>query len=196
MIYGSLPIGTKVYKEDRTLVNIESLKIGDKLLSLKLDDEDVNSPNTFYSKYVIGENKINKNKLSFAPAEVLSINILKNFQDAVFYSQYMYINNPIVVDFFKDDCFAYHINSIHGALNDVQVTNNLHINNFKEFNIRSYKKYFIDTILKNEEYSDDYESFIFGRSPYVSISLSKNYFYFTENLCLVGIVPEIVKDGL
>lgn len=57
--YSYLTAGTKIYLDDFSLVNVEDLKFGDKVLSLKIIDNKNNNPVDFYYNY------INNNDIKF-----------------------------------------------------------------------------------------------------------------------------------
>lgn len=195
MLFGSLPIGTKIYLENKKLINIEKLKVGDKLLSLKVDDVEINNANDFYLKYVAQNNNIEIDKMSFSAATVSNIYLIKDDQSNDLYNKTMYINNPVIARFFKNQCIVSHLSNIlkveNNIIFDEENKSYKNFDNFKTFKIKSYKEDFLDTLFTDNNVEiDDNRYTEFNISPYYSISLRDNYFYFTEGMCLVGIVPE------
>lgn len=198
MIFGSIPLGTKVYLEDKSLVKVESLSIGDKVLSLKINDEEIKKPIDFYLKYVKLDNSINKDDLSFSFATISSVNLVKNQSSASTYNNSMYINNPIIANFDNDECNIWDAQNKKSKLKDIDFIKYNNIENFITFKVLGYSEGYVENILsKNIKEIPEKNTLVdFKDTVYYSISLKDNYFYFTENLCLVGIVPEIIGDVL
>lgn len=194
MIFGSVPIGTKIYLEDKSLANIESLSIGDRVLSLELKDNEIKKPLDFYLKYVNSNVPIKKSDLSFSYAVISNINVLKNEKSSFSYDQYMYINNPIVANFENNEIYLWHAKSKNFERKEITIEKYNNIDNFVKFKIPSYPDGFIENILNENNTIEKTNMSEFNSSPYFSISLKNNYFYFTDQLCLLGIVPEIIGD--
>lgn len=197
MLFGAIPAGTKIYLEDRTLINIEDISIGDKLLSLKIEDDSINNSFDFYKKYVSDKSiKIPKNKLSFSSATVYQINLLKEIPSSQYYKT-MYYNNPIFVDFLDNDIA---ISEIKDSLyeedkpEDIKIKkeNFRNFENFITFSRNSFKEDYLDEIFNKDSFQMQSSNAVdFGISPYYSLSLLDNYFYFSENFCFVGLVKKI-----
>lgn len=187
MLFGALPLGTKIYLENKSLVNIENLRVGDKVLSLKIDDSDIKNSKDFYLKYVLSDNMIELNNLEVSSATVSKVNILKDRYDSFYYSKSMYVNNPIIARVIDNKISVSHVNDKKRELFNISNTEYKKIKDFKTYELPSYSEDIVNKILTGTETDI---SFKMTASPYISISLKDNYFYFSENLCLVGIVPE------
>lgn len=208
MLYGAIPMGTKIYLEDRTLVKVEDLTIGSKLLSLKVEDDTIKNSLDFYYKYVFGKDSfIPKSSLSFDSAIVSQINLIKGTPSSQYYKT-MYYNNPIIVDFVSDHyenkpCLImshisdnFYQQNIDDDRFNFKKVNYGNFKNFISFKRKKLKSNYLDEILYQNNPKlliDEYTEF--STTPYYSISLLNNYIYFTENLCLVGIVPKIKGES-
>jgi hypothetical protein len=61
LINASLPITEKIYLADKTLAYAKDLKIGDKILSLKITEDDVNDIADIYKNYINSGNRVFSN---------------------------------------------------------------------------------------------------------------------------------------
>ena len=82
------PSGTKVYLEDKTLKNIEDLKFGDKILSVKIKNLEALNHSKFYNKYLNLNNNqenvfIKTQDLVLCSATVYSILIYKSNEGSI-----------------------------------------------------------------------------------------------------------------
>lgn len=74
----SLPFGTRVYLEDKTLKKVEDLKFGDKVLSVKIKDDECTNHSELYSKYskkdeFFSTKSIDKTLISLSSTHVYSV---------------------------------------------------------------------------------------------------------------------------
>jgi len=203
----SLPFGTKVYLEDKTLKKIEDLKFGDKVLSIKIKDEELLNHSNFYYKYAKkdntgNQNNIKINKLDFCSATVHSIFLHKQKTDFISFNNILLSStNPILISKTAVDPNEFFLKDSRDIIAKLQ--NN--INNEKyfiqslaaqSFNIGSdvlNKNIFIDLdnpFLQNEIV--DFDLNIISQ-PAISVVLLDHHFLLTENLISFG---SIVGDDL
>ncbi len=71
---GALSINEKIYLSNKTLIDAKDLKIGDKILSLKILDDEINDIVDIYKKYII-ENKPIEN-FELVESEIYSVDII------------------------------------------------------------------------------------------------------------------------
>lgn len=173
---GSLSINEKIYLSNKTLVEVKNLKVGDKILSLKVKDDEIKDIVDIYKKYIV-ENEPIKN-FEISESEVYSVYI-NNEKTTPFIelnkfpiNHYKYIAVDYTSNFSKNFILreAYMLTLIDDEhkrkirkLNPLFSTENLE--NLEIFIDYDYSKN------KNKEYHDSS----------IKIDIVDGHFYFTEN---------------
>lgn len=203
MLISAIPEGTKIYLQDKTLVPVEDLKFGSELLSLKVDDFSIDSGNDFYNKYVKNSkitNKILSDKLSIDSATVCEIkkiskNLLINNSVSI---------NPILSIFYNNDIYCITKNEFlnmksesNEKIIELENPNDILFSSFKIFGMTID---YIDNMFIENSYISSFKKdniyIPFNKDcNYYSISLSKNYFYFSEHACFVGLSNSSIYGG-
>lgn len=194
MILGAIPYGTEIYLEDRTLKKVEQLSINDKILSLKIINEN-NSSFEFYSKYINQGSLIEKSNIEFSSGTIGSITVKKhsyfknNNGDYVFYNS-IFPYRTALINFSNTSC----------SIDWLDDSKNLVIDKDNRIlSIPSMPEDYIDNILgSNYVYDISKEmsknivtnNLRFGDGPFFSVSLIDNFFIFTKNFITLGLVPE------
>jgi hypothetical protein len=176
---GSLSINEKIYLSNKTLVEVKNLKVGDKILSLKVKDDEIKDIVDIYKKYIIQNKPIENFEVS--ESEVYSISI-NNEKITPFIelnkspiNHYKYIAVDYKTRFASDFMLqnAYTLNIIDEEykrkirkLNPSFSTENLE--NLEIFIDYDYSKN------KNKEYHDSS----------IKIDIADGHFYFTENFVI------------
>lgn len=176
-IDGFIPAGTKIYLKNKQLINIEHIKFGDEVLSIKVLDDDLKTPLDIYEKYINVKNKteLDLDKVKVSSSFVMDIRLLGHKQEEL-----IMINNSNVIDkdqpvLFKNNKNKFEINTCSNLLNN----NNL------------------DMLFTSIDNQENKENFIFNISvkdskptqnkfPCFSMILLNNDFYITESAILLG----------
>lgn len=174
---GSLSINEKIYLSNKTLIEVKNLKVGDKILSLKVKDDEIKDIVDIYKKYIIQNKPIENFEISESEVYSISINNEKTTpfielnKSPINHYKYIAIESyksSFTPDFILQD--AYTLNFIGDEykrkikkLNPLFSTENLE--NLKIFIDYDYNKN------KNKEYHDSS----------TKIDIIDGHFYFTEN---------------
>lgn len=175
-IDGFIPAGTKIYLKNKQLINIEHIKFGDEVLSIKILDGDLTNPLDIYEKYINVKDKkeIDLEKIKFSSSFVTDIRLLGHKQEEL-----IMINNSNVIDkdqpvIFKNDKNKFEINTCSNLLN-----NNLDMLFVSISNEENKEEFTFNDSVKNSKPTQN-------KFPCFSMILSNNNFYITESAILLG----------
>jgi len=184
MFLGAIPLSEKIYLSNKTLVNAEDLKVGDKVLSLKILDEDIKDSIDFYEKYIKEKKQVDNFQLSEATVYSVYLDkesrgkFVKMGNQFVHHGQYIATamsegkvfskENPPILDFYK----SWTVPHIKGLTNIkiVKLKKDFSTLDLEEFKIFDYQDF------------DSTEELLESNS--FSINIVGGHFYFTENFIL------------
>jgi hypothetical protein len=174
---GAISIDEKIYLSNKTLINAKDLKVGDKILSLKILDSEIYDFIDIYNKYIALPNLIKKFEL--CEAQVYSIfinesdstNFIELNKNPIKNSQYIGINNILhqenIINSFilMESYIATLVNTSDKIikLNPFFSTEQLNVLNI--FSDYDFNK------TKNKEY----------KKSSIALNIVGGHFYFTEN---------------
>lgn len=174
---GSLSINEKIYLSNKTLIEVKNLKVGDKILSLKIKDDEIKDIVDIYKKYIIQNKPIENFEVSESEVYSISINNKKTTpfielnKSSINHYKYIAVESRFVSNFILQN--AYILNFISDEykrkikkLNPIFSTENLE--NLEIFIDYDYNKN------KNKEYHDSS----------IKIDIVDGHFYFTENFVI------------
>jgi hypothetical protein len=180
MFLGAIPLNEKIYLSNKTLVNAEDLKIGDKILSLKILDEDIKDSTDFYEKYIKEEKRVDKFELSEATVYSVYLDkesrgkFVKTGNQFIHHGQYIAVGefwtdkNIPIFGFYKSWTIP-HLSNLDN-LKILKLKENFTTYNLEELKIFDYQDF------------DSTEELLEGNS--FSINIVGGHFYFTENFIL------------
>lgn len=184
MFLGAIPLSEKIYLSNKTLVNAEDLKVGDKVLSLKILDEDIKDSIDFYEKYIKEKKQVDNFQLSEATVYSVYLDkesrgkFVKMGNQFVHHGQYIATSMPEGRVFSKES---------HPILDFYKSWTVPHIKGLTNIKIVKLKKDF-STLDLEELKIFDYQDFDSTEELLESNSFSINivggHFYFTENFIL------------
>lgn len=178
MFLGAIPLNEKIYLSNKTLINIEDLKVGDKLFSLEVIDKDIKDSIDFYDKYIVPGKEIENFKLT--EAEVYSVyfekqnrgKFIKVIDQFIHHGQYIAASWPNgdnnKFGFYKSWSFA-HQNT--DGLKILKLKSNFSTEDLEKLKIFDYQ----DFNNLEEELLEDNSA---------SINIVGGHCYFTENFVL------------
>lgn len=197
LTFGSISPKEKIYLADKTLVDPKELKIGDKVLSLKIKQDNIKNISDIFENIIDTDNRIIYN-YEICEATVFSTQIEENANFVNFNN-----NNKI-----KDSQFIattpYNKKGIKNYQQYVDTNNQLDvkpfmISNIKELNVakNSSSKNFSYTIKKiNKDFTPDlFDLFkeeeidnigMSNNGISYSLSLLEGHFYFTQNFIVLA----------
>lgn len=199
----SLPFGTKVYLEDKTLKRVQDLKFGDKVLSIKINDKECSNHSELYTKYLkkdefYNNKHIEKQAISLSSTYVYSVFTIKD------YTNFIGLNNnivseatPVLVSKTKSDPQQFYIKDSR----DMSVI----IKNSESENDKYYtqslaaQSFSLNKNIDNDEVFIDSENLLFQKQitqinsnikkqPAVKVVLLDNHLLITEHFICFGSV--------
>lgn len=179
MFLGAIPLSEKIYLSNKTLVNAEDLKVGDKVLSLKILDEDIKDSIDFYEKYIKEKKQIDNFELSEATVYSVYLDRESRGKFLKIGNQFIHHGQYIAASYSEEE------NSpIFGFFRSWNIS---HVKNSNNLKILKLKKDF-STLDLEELKIFDYQDFDSTEelleSDSVSINIVGGHFYFTENFIL------------
>lgn len=180
MFLGAIPLSEKIYLSNKTLVNAEDLKVGDKVLSLKILDEDIKDSIDFYEKYIKEEKQVDNFELSEATVYSVYLDKESRGKFVKIGNQFIHHGQYIAAGQFFEGTNA----PIFGFYKSWTIP---HLSNLDNVKILKLKKDFstldLDQ-LKIFDYQDFDSTEELLESDSVSINIVGGHFYFTENFIL------------
>jgi len=178
MFLGAIPLSEKIYLSNKILVNAEDLKVGDKVLSLKVLDANIKDSIDFYDNYIKQPKQIEKFELT----------------EATIYS--VYLDRESRGKFVKiGNHFVHHGQHIAASWPNAENSNfgfyqswSLPYQNIDGLAVLKLKQNFSTEDLESlkifeyQNFNNLEEEFLEENS--VSINLVGGHFYFTENFIL------------
>ncbi len=183
---GFIPIRTKLYLKNRELVNVENLKFGDEILSIKLLDTEITNPADIFYKYFISKDikRIYKNDLELSSSIITNIcrvdssknDLVKvNDNEAIFNNQIFIASDP------NPDSSEIQLLRTAWLTSESSLDLSKIAPGYLNKDIKTDTK---NILLFDKEISSC--SVVNEKLPMFSISLSNNNFYLTENFILLG----------
>jgi hypothetical protein len=180
---GSIPIGTKIYLSDKTLIKVEDLKIGDEVLSIKILDDEIEDLFDLYKKYLYSHKEfISSFKINFTKAKVSNKLLDKTSREFVFINDVPIGRNKIILvadeKFYSgnDKILNYTIASAQKIL---QKSNNFKISSINIDFSTSEDTFFINNHINNISLKTN-------ETPSFNLSIIGGDFYFTENFIIMA----------
>lgn len=201
--FGSVPFSEKVYLSNKTLVEPQNLAIGDKLLSLKITEDNINNISDIFSNIIDTKKRIIY-KYEICEAVLFS----SQFQKNIYCEK---VNNKAINKKQYIATKPFQIKGLYGY-NDYDVNNNQkkfsvppfmisNIDEIKRVRPQTMHSYKIKKI--NKEYSPNLSD-IFNEeeitdlgkeveSSLYSLTILGGHFYFTENFIVLADAGEIYE---
>jgi hypothetical protein len=201
----SLPFGTKVYLEDKTLKKVQDLKFGDKVLSIKINDKECLNHSELYAKYLKKDNNdstryIEKELISLSSTNVYSVFTIKD------YTSFIGLNNnvvseitPVLISKTKSDPQQFYIKDSRDM--SAIIKNSESESDKYYLQSLAAQSFSLNKNIDNSEVFIDSENFLFNEQitqidsniknqPSVSVVLLDNHLLITEHFICFGSVVE------
>lgn len=197
----SLPFGTKVYLEDKTLKKVQDLKFGDKVLSIKINDEECSNHSELYTKYLKKDNNdstryIEKELISLSSTYVYSVFTIKD------YTSFIGLNDnivseitPVLISKTKSDPQQFYIKDSRDM--SVIIKNSESENDKYYIQSLAAQSFSLNKNIDNDEVFIDSENLLFQKQitqvnsniknqPSVNVVLLDNHLLITEHFICFG----------
>lgn len=186
MFLGAIPLSEKIYLSNKTLVNIEDLKVGDKILSLKVLDNNIKDSIDFYEKYIKKEKQVDNFELSEATVYSVYLDKESKGKFVKMGNQFVHHGQYIAAGQFSDIELKDEEKNIpiFGFYKSWTIP---HLSNLDDLKILKLKQNFStddEENLKIFDYQDFDSTEELLESDSASINIVGGHFYFTENFIL------------
>lgn len=190
MFYNSsLPISEKIYLSDGSLSYVNDLKVGDKVLSIKVTQDGIEDVSDIFTKIVAGDRIVHEYELCEASIYSLASHDMAHFtyvnQNKIHKNQYI----AIKLNDLGFDGYEAKYNKIKNKEN---VLSAFSISNIDEIAKSTQKGYIRSSILKKNAESSFTETEAIvspGRTIFeqaYSLKLNGGHFYFTKNFIVLA----------
>lgn len=176
-----IPIKSKIYLKNRQLIEVKDLKVGDELLSLRVDEFKNKNIFQIISEYLNHKiNHIDEKKLELSSTYVTNINIMSNEKmtnSFLFFDQELIHRNLEIISCIDNKIKLVSAFKLIDFIENQNIVLVSKLNNDDENNTNSFIKSYQTKIEKNNNLNNQ---------KLCSIETLDNHLLFTENFIILG----------